>query len=76
MSSASTDAAGKMPNTALAVSHRPAMIFFSMARPSSKTARAALPTTASSSIAGYGPESSHAWKNGPQSMCSAISARS
>ena len=62
--------------TPFAVSQRPSMIARSIAWPSACTVRAASPTIASSRIAGYGPASSQAWKNGPQSMYFAISARS
>ena len=48
----------------------------SMRLPSESTRRADSPTMSSVRIAGYGPARSQVWKNGPQSMTSAISARS
>ena len=42
--------------------------------PSASTLRASLPTILSSRIFGYEPANSQVWKNGAQSMCSAISA--
>ena len=47
-----------------------------MRLPSESRRRADSPTISSVRIAGYGPASSQVWKNGPQSITSAISARS
>jgi hypothetical protein len=66
--SSPTRAAGNRPQTPLARSQRPSIIFFRKACASANSLRASVPTTGSSRIFGYGPESSQVWKNGPQSM--------
>src|SRR6185312_5924081 len=73
--SSPTEFAGSSAMAPFAVSQRPSMMRFSIACPSASTLRAASPTTGSSRIAGYGPDSSHVWKNGAQSMNPASSAR-
>jgi hypothetical protein len=76
MSSSFTVAAGYRPTTPLAVSQRPSMMRRSMRLPSESTRRADSPTMSSLRMAGYGPARSQVWKKGPQSIASAISARS